>query len=102
MRLTHSDISRDFGMRSTSVKCDLTAASSPLSQPIAIATAADHHRHTTSGPVKQNHKLQPTGGHPAPSRGKKRAGVTCPWPVPSAKLNANGPKLIPMGMQLSG
>lgn len=51
-RPTHSDISRDLGMRSTSVKRDLTPASSPLSQLIAMPIAADHHLHTKSGPVE--------------------------------------------------
>lgn len=66
-------------MRSTSAKCDLTAASSPLSQPIAIATAADHHLHTTSGPVEHNQELQLQRGHPAPS----------------TEIDANEPKRIP-------
>lgn len=79
MRPTDSDISRDFGMRSTSAKCDLTAASSPLSQATAIATAADHHRHTTSGPVKQNQQLQPRRAHLAPSHLEKWTGITGPF-----------------------
>lgn len=66
MKPTHSDISRDFGTRSTSVKCDLTAASSPLSQPMDMATAADHHLHTTSGPASAESRVGGTGWHPVP------------------------------------
>jgi len=77
-------------MRSTSAKCDLTAVSSPLSQPIAIATAADHHLHTTSGPAKQNQKVQP-GSFPLGEAGRCHV----PLPVLSAEIDANKPKLIP-------
>lgn len=57
--LTHSVTSRALGIRSTSVKWERTAASSPWSQLMAIVTADVHHLQMISGPGWEHSRKYP-------------------------------------------